>query len=447
VNLRHLHAVRFRRQRRSSATTAVLVAALTLTWPTVSLAQAIDFYFPQGTYGYDQQLGVTVQTRAHPLYAPLGFQVGGFNVYPSADQALFYNSNVNGVEGSGSWGSNTVASVSAGSNWTRNSLGMLFGVDHFQFLSLPTESYTNWNVGVAGGYTIADSQALLAYSHQSSYQLSTTLGTVRSTTPILNQTDSAGLEYTFNFGRISIAPDAGVGAYRFGSATSGGVTFNQNFLDYNSLGVGATARYALNEQSGLLVVVRGLNFSYVSPQAGSPSNDSNTAIVLGGVEYQAEGVWRYRVLAGLEVRKFATSQYPTRTAPDVEGSVIWSPTGLTTVDLTFSSTIEAPQTAGTDSYVLTQGRLVVDHELMRNVFLKGSGSVQRAQFSPGGTQTQFSGGAGITWLLNRVVHLSLGYSFTTATNDTGSTATSNPEMQRVGQYTQNLVAVTVHLAL
>ena len=80
--------------------------------------------------------------------------------------------------------------------------------------------------------------------------------------------------------------------------------------------------------------------------------NSDTVSILGGIDYQPEGVWRYRLLAGLEVRKFSASQYATRAAPDVEGSVIWSPTGLSTVELTFSNTIEAPQIAGTSSFVL-----------------------------------------------------------------------------------------------
>ena len=281
VSLRRLLHVRFYREHRAEAATAIMVATLTLTWSTVSEAQAIDFYFPQGTSGYDQQLGVTVQSRAHPLYAPVGLQVGSFNVFPSADQTLFYNSNVNGVEGSGSWGSHTTASVSAGSDWTRNSLGASAAVDHYQFVTLPTETYTNWRVGLGGGYSIADNQALFAYSHQTLYQLSTTLGTVSSTTPVLDQTDSAALQYTFNIGRIAITPDVAVAAYRFGSATSGGVTFNQNYLNYNSLAAGATARYALDEQSGLLVAMRGTDSLYVSPQPGLPNDELRHRIHFG----------------------------------------------------------------------------------------------------------------------------------------------------------------------
>jgi hypothetical protein len=421
-----------------------------LTSSHASLAQAIDFYFPQGNPGYDQQLGVTVQTRARPLYEPLGIQVGSFSVHPTASQSLFYNSNVNGIVGSGSWGSHTSAGVSAGSDWSRNSLGASVSFDHYQFISLPSESYTNWNVGLAGGYTIADNQLFVAYSHQNFYQLGTTIATVRSVAPELVQTDSVGLEYTYNFGNFSLSPNVGVSAYRNGPATAQGVTFNQDYLNRNALGAGLTARYALNEQSGILGIVRVLDSTYLTPLAGQPSNDSTSLVLLGGIDYQAKGVWRYRLLGGLEIRKFSASQYPTRGAPDIEASVIWSPTSLTTLDFAVSSTIEAPQTVGTNGYILSVAHAVVDHELRRNVVLQGRGGIQYAQFLQSGTQTQLTAGGGVTWLVNRAARLSLDYDYTTETgggSPSSSTTPNSLQTQTVSAFTQSLITLTLRLAL
>ncbi len=40
---------------------------------------------------------------------------------------------------------------------------------------------------------------------------------------------------------------------------------------------------------------------------------------MSGLDYQAESVWRYSLLVGVEVRSFAASQFATRTAPIVAG--------------------------------------------------------------------------------------------------------------------------------
>jgi Putative beta-barrel porin 2 len=194
-----------------------VAAAIVGGWPSGSWAQNINIYFPPGVYGYDQQLGVTVLTRAHPGYEAPGIRAGGFLISPSLNQSAFYNTNFNGTPNSATWGSTTAANVSAFSDWTRNSLGATLGVSHNQLFSFPlpricsvrlpekaqrcpafgilkwathcwrlrgaklclqandlevsikidaalfNENYTDWNVGIAGGYTIDENQLRAAF--------------------------------------------------------------------------------------------------------------------------------------------------------------------------------------------------------------------------------------------------------------------------------------------
>jgi hypothetical protein len=196
-----------------------------------------------------------------------------------------------------------------------------------------------------------------------------------------------------------------------------------------------------------LFVVRSLDSSYTNAQVGQLSNDFSSLILLGGADYQAKGLWRYRLLAGVEVRRFSASQYGSHTAPNVEGSVIWTPTSLTTVTGTVANAIEAPQTAGTSGYVLSQARLDLDHEYRRNVLLQGRAGVQHAQYlQGGGTQTNLTAGGGVTWLINREARLSLDYDYTT---QSASAIASNPNREALTsvQFNQNLLALTLHLAL
>jgi hypothetical protein len=416
-------------------------------WPMALHAQSIDTFFPSGVGGYDQQLGVTVQSRARPLYAAPGINLDSFNIQPRLDQSLFYNSDPSGASGQGSWGSSTAASVRAGSLWTRNSLGLSLGVDSFRYFSLPALNHTNWNIGVGGGYTIGDSQLVLDYSHQSYSQLGNTLGTVQTQTPILDQTDTAQLSYTFNFSRFSVTPDISASSYRFGTATVLGIPLNQQFLDRNALAAGVTARYAMSDEGGLLVVVRGVDNAYINPQPGVPSNDSKNYLLLGGLDYQARGVWRYRLLAGVEMSTFAAAQYPTNTSPTVQASVIWTPTGVVTLTGTLTRAVQAPQSAGTNGFALTTANLVADYEFRRNILLQARGGLQYAQYLQGGAQTNFTVGAGVSWLLNRNLRLSLDYDTTEQTGTTNFSTTLNPNTLTSGHYNQSLLALTLHVAL
>lgn len=412
-------------------------------------AQAILSYFPSGNAGYDQELGVTVLSRARPLYEPPGIRVGSFVVRPNLDQALLYNSNVNGIVGSGSWGTSTAGSVSANSDWARNSLAASVGFDHNQFFSFPHESYTDWNVGIAGGYTIDQSLLSAAYSHQAYYALGNTLGATRTQTPTLDQIDSAQVGYTFKLSTLSITPTASASAYRYGVSTVLGHQLNQRFLDRNVLAVGVDSRYSLSDEGALLVVMRGASSNFVNRQPGQPSDNSNSFQLLAGLDYQAQGPWRYSLLVGMEVRAFQASQFATRVAPIVEGSVTWTPTGLTTLTGTVSRAIEDPQSAGTNGFIATQAGLVVDHELLPNVFLEARGSGEIVEFlqNGGGQQTQLSAGAGASWLVSRNVRLALNYDYTSQTGGSAAATPLNPATLTTAPFRQSVIALTLHLAL
>jgi hypothetical protein len=416
-------------------------------WPIDAMAQNLEVYFPPGVYGYDQQLGVTVLTRAHPGYEAPGIREGGFLISPSVNQSAFYNTNFNGTPGSATWGSNTSANVSAFSDWSRDSLGATLGVSHNQTFSFPNENYTDWNVGVAGGYTIDDNQLRAAIYHNTYHLLSTTLGVVQSSTPLAGQTDTADLNYTFTFGRLNVTPDFSVSSYRYGSATVvGGLTQNLNFLDHYVIAGGVANRYSLNDEGGIIVVIRALTSQYTNPQRGQPSNNSNSFLLLGGLDYQSKSVWRYRLLVGVEVREFQSPTFPTHTAPIAEGQVIWQPTELTTVTGALSRLIEDPQSAGTNGYVLTTAHMAVDHELRRDIILHGAIGAQYAQFLQGSAQTNLTTDISAAWLINRNMRLSISYDFTKQIGSSG-VSTINPASITSGAFSQNVVALALHLAI
>lgn len=426
---------------------SIFTAATFAAWTTEVRSQSLDLYFPTGVSGYDQQLGVTVLSRLRPGYETPGIRAGGFLIRPDADVSTFYNSNVNGVPGSASSGSRATGSVSAASDWDRDSLGASVGVDHYQFFSLPGESYTDWNVGAVGGYTIDESQLTLAYYHSSYHQLGTGIATVQSVTPVSDSTDSARLSYTFTFSRLTVTPDISFGAYRYGTASVLGTPVNLGFLDRNAFAGGVTNRYSLSDEGGVLVVLRGVSSQYTAQQPGAPNNDSTSFLLLAGLDYQAKSVWRYRLLVGVEVREFADNQFATRTAPIAEGSVIWQPTGLTTVTGSLSRQIEDPQSAGTNGYVLTQARLAVDHELRRDIILQARVGAQYAQYLQGGAQTNVTTGLSANWLMNRNMRLSFDCDFTKQIGSNSSSTTNNPTTLTSGAYNQNIVALRLHLAL
>jgi len=406
-------------------------------------------YFPTGNYGYDQDLGVTVLSRARPEYDQPGVQLGGFTVRPQLNQSIFDNTNVNGTGGSnsGSWGSETLGSVTGASDWSRNSLQASLGFDHYSYFAMPTEDYTNWNVGIGGGYTIAGGQLRANYAHSTYNQLGTEIGTAQSEAPSQNTTDTGDISYDFNLGRVTITPSVDFSAYRLGDITVNGVKTSQAAFNRNVVAAGIVTRYALSGGTGLLLVTRGTSTNYVNPVPGQLSNNSVSGMVLAGIEYQPEAVWRYSLLVGVETRVFSASQYGTFTAPVLSGQVVWTPKPVLTFAGNLTRTVEDADTSGNNGYVLNDLGLVGDYELMRNVLLEGRVDLQYASYLQGGTQTNETLGAGVTWLLNRRVRLSLDDDYTNQNSPGTTTLTTTGPDQLSGAYRQNLLMLTLHLAL
>jgi hypothetical protein len=429
----------------------LLCAGSVLTWCSPVWAQTAGSYFPTGTSGYDQNLGVTVLSRSRPEYQEQGIQLGGYTINPDLDQSIFYNSNVNGTAGanSASWGSETTGSVSGQSDWARNSLGTSIGFDNHRFFAIPTDNYTDWNIGLSGGYTIGQGQLIASYAHASSHVLGTTIGTASSESPSLDTTNTGQLSYTFTFGRFEVTPTLDLSNYQYGPVTQNGVSFNQSQYDHDVIAGGVLTRYELTGAAGLLFVARGDDTNYINPTPGQPSNNSTSVQVLAGIDYEAKSVWRYSLLVGIEQRFFAASQYGSDTGPIVSANVVYTPTGVLTLTGDLTRIFENPETGGTDGDALTQGDLVVDYELLRNVLLEGRAGVEYADYLQGGTQTSETLGGGITWFLNRHMRLSLNDNFTNQNSPGGTVGTLNSTnvTNLSGAYTQNVLMLTLHLGL
>ena len=430
---------------------AGLLAGLLALRPCPVRAQYIPNYFPSGVPGYNEELGVNVVTRLHPLYEQPGIQAGDFVIRPNLDESAGYNSNVLGLQhGPGSPVFETNPSVTINSDWGRNALGASFSVDNLLYPNTPSQNQTDWTAVLGGAYTIGRSDLTLAYGHYSLHEDATDIGAPPATSPIPFTLDDVRSAYTFDLGRLKITPNAEFSAYRYGSATILGVPSDQSFRNADIVQGGTALKYELSDQGSLLLVLQAIDSDFINQTASFPSLSSTSELAMGGIDYQYNGVWRYQLLAGFEVREFTASQFKTRTAPIAKGAVIWTPTGLTTVTGSVLRTLDEPEQEGNAGFTYDAAELRVDHEYRRNVLLNAETGIRAAEYlQNGGTQTQYYGSAGVSWLLNRNMRLSAQYTFTKQTGGGEVASIGTPSLNTLtnGKYSQSLIMVTLHLGL
>ena len=404
-------------------------------------------YFPEGVPGYETARGVTVLTRARPLYDPAGIRTGGFILHPVLEEGFGYDTNVLGsTHPSGSWGIATRPSLLAASNWSRDSVAGYVGMDNSRALDLPAQGQTNWTASLGGGLDIGRDRATLAAAHLSLHQARTEIDALASDTPIAYQVNDIRAAYALNLSQMSITPDVNFSQYRYDATTILGVPSPQGYRDRNIVQGGVTLRHELAPGRHLIVVVRATGTGYTQPQPGTPSRDSTGYVMLTGVDYDYDGVWRVRLLVGWEIRDFAARQYATHASPVAEAGLIWTPTGLTTVTATLSQSIEDAAQEGVAGYTYTTARLRLDHEYLRNVLLHASVGLQRAVFTQGASaQNGASLGGGVTWLVDRNLRLSADYAFS-AQQGTPATPSNTPSGS-ASSYARNILLMSLRFAL
>lgn len=372
-----------------------------------AVAELMTAWFPDGVPGYDNQDGVTVETRLHPEQMPLGVREGGLVFTPRIDQGVGYTSNLlPGPHGRGSWQVVTNPVLGIASGWSRDAFGAMFSIQDTSYSSLPGQHRTDGTASVGGRVDIGDDSFALAAAHVLGHEDRGQIDTVPADRPIAFQIDDVRASYQVNAGRWRIIPSIDVANWTYAGTTILGLPASQSYRDRIVVQPGITLRYEVAPLREMLFVARAIGLDYTAAPAGQPTLDSVRYQFLAGFDDDSDPVWRWRVLAGAEARMFASPLYPQQNTLIAEAGVGWSPSGITTLRATISRESADAAQEGVSGLVYSAARLTIDHEYLRDLILRASAGLQRADFFQGGHQTGTVLGLGVTWVVSRNARLS-----------------------------------------
>lgn len=425
----------------------ILLALLVLGVATPATAQLLDQALSPDIAGVAIEPGVTVTSRRRPDYDARGIHVGSYLFRPEFSESFGYDDNVLATRNKrGSTVLATRADIQATADHSRYRVLARVTADDFRYFETPRQSLTNWTASLGGAYDLGRDVLSLGYVHSNQNQTPRDLNVPLLDQSIAYRIDTLRAGYRVAFNRLSLRPELAVAHYDFDDGTVAGAPYRQNYRNRNTVSPGITASYELAPRREVVVVVRNVTSRYTDRPAGFVNRDSTDTSVLAGLDYDGGGLWRYRLLAGYEVRNFTSPAIKTIQAPVAEATVIFSPTGLTTLTGSLIRRIQDSADESTVGYTETTGRLIVDHEYLRNVLLNANAQATFAEYSQGGgSQVQYSAGARATWLLNRNVSLAATYDFTKL-NSSGSVRLANG-FSLGGGYSENRYMLQLRLGL
>lgn len=394
---------------------ALTVLALTALGSGRAHAQLLlDQYLSADIPGVGIEPGVTVLSRRRPEYDPLGVRVGEVTILAQLLETFGFDDNVLGratKKGSAVIESNAQVQGLYDHSDTRGFVTL--NVDDNRFPQQDAQSFTNWSASIGGSHTFDRDILSASYTHLNLNQ------TVRDLdVPLLDQAlpfrvDAFRIDYRAQFSRVFIDPGLNVSSYNYSDGTVGGVPYLQGYRDRVVVEPNLTIGYELAPRESIVLVFRDDIGSYSNHTAGSVVRDFNDFAVLGGLDFEAGGIWRYRLLAGYETRQFTSSQIKSISEPVVEAEAIWNPSGRTTLTGSATRHVQDSANENTVGFTETALGLQVDHEVRRNVLVQAKASYLLDNYSQGGgSQDLYDARGAATWLLNRNMALVASYEFT-----------------------------------
>ena len=365
----------------------------------------------------------TVSSRPRPELEPLGLRLGSFLVHSYVGFSPQFDDNVYATDAPREADLISVFSPAlvARTNGTRHSVRLSAGADLGRFRELSAENYDDWRVSADGLIDrTPGSRILLGGAFAKLHQPRDSPDDAGGLSPTEYTSATAFADFSHRPGRVFVHPDVVVNRLEYRSVTAlvagEPVEIEQDDRNRNAYAATLESGYGGGPDDGSFLRVRGVLSDYDRPQQVTGFDRSSRGLEVGaGIVLNSGGVTRGRAYVGYREQRYL-DPLPDIREPVFEVSVVWSPSEITTVKLEAGRQLAETTAPAYSGYVSTSTRIVVDHELRRSLILSAALACERDAYVGIGrasrTDKTYFVDAGVSWLLNRHVVVSLRYEFT-----------------------------------
>ncbi len=379
--------------------------------------------------------GVGVEDRARESYAAQGVRAGSFVVFPSLESKFIYNDNIFATPNAtvDDFILDLKPGVRVQSNWRNHSFGAFVFGNIGEYAQQDNEDYEDLNVLLDGRLDISkDAKAFATAAFNHLHEERGSVDDANSRVPTTYNRYEATARYEHGINKLRFLGGAGATGYFYDNTeTSTGLIFSdeRDRLEYRA---DVRGEYMFFEKYGAFVSAEGIDVDYDRRTAAGLLRSSTGYDLRAGALIDFTGLLSGELYGGYVRRQYEDSALTDIGVPIFGAGILWNVTGLTTVEYELTRSILETTSIGVSGILSTSASVEVNHELKRNILLRGVLGYTDSEFR-GTTRNDESYDAelGATYLLNQ------NFSFEASLKyiDRSSTEGSQAYEQTVGSIT------------
>jgi len=371
----------------------------------------------------------------------LGTPIGAFILYPSLTLGTEYNDNIFATDGDeeDDFIFRITPQVRLVSDWDSHMIQFLAEGDFARYADNTSEDTTGYRFLSDGRIDILrDTYATVNAGVTRTFEERGSPDDVEGKEPTQEDTYGGGLGFYHRFNRIWLELTGDVARRLFDNVDAqGGGTIDQEFRDRIEINTRHRLGYDFNPEIGAFLQTgyERVNYDNSKTSTGTSNRDSDSYSLDAGIKLDVTDVIFGDVFAGVTQREFDSSEYGSETNWGFGGSLTWEVTPLTTANFNGSRSWEETTVEDSSTALTTVVGAGVTHSLLDTVSLDAVFTYTREEFEDTDrTDNTYSGGPGVTYLMNRFLHWRLSYTYTQRESDAPGE-----------DYTQNVVLLTARL--
>lgn len=378
---------------------------------------------------------ISVYERSRPDYSTPGGRSGSFLLKPTLGVGGSYDSNIFAQESSEV--DDFIVRIKPGfdlsSDWNNNFLSFFANADTGLYLDNTRENYTDFNIGTRGRLDISRGTSLSAdvtYSDAHEDRGSPdNIGAQADQTTF--STFTANVGFLRDESLVSFAANAGYKSFSFdnpGLIDATGTESTTDFLnnrdrDREVYTGDVRLGYEVDEFYEAFIRLKANRVEYTdSTLDGGPNRNSDGYELVAGAAFDITGTSKGEFFGGYIKQEYDSNSLTNISDFTYGASLLWNPTGLTsvrgTINRTVVETVAADLNAVTGNLDQASGilgtsfDLQLEHELQRNVLLKATATYIKQDFQNTLRDDDlFNASLAASYLINRNLSFDASYKF------------------------------------